>query len=311
LYFHRACYDGAVSALLAWEYLDLERPGGSTALHSVGYDLKKDWLSRPLSGATVVDFLFHPDAGLWIDHHSTTFLSPDVEAEFRRTSRPNWIYDPNAASCAGLLSRWLADRGHRASAFASAVEWADRIDGANYPSPAEAVFPSAPAPLLAQSFSIRRDDAYSVLVVKLLRHHDGDVARVIEETKIRTAVDAVARRFRSGLERLKLSFHESDRGIFVFDVTEDDDAIVSRYAPYMLDPQALYSVGTIRLPGELKITTMRNPWLDFPSVDLGRLCSEFGGGGHHRVGSILLRGPNAEHAPQIVRALVDRIHRGF
>ena len=33
---------------------------------------------------------------------------------------------------------------------------------------------------------------------------------------------------------------------------------------------------------------MRNPWLDFASVPLGEIFRKYGGGGHQRVGSVIV-----------------------
>jgi nanoRNase/pAp phosphatase (c-di-AMP/oligoRNAs hydrolase) len=76
---------------------------------------------------------------------------------------------------------------------------------------------------------------------------------------------------------------------------------ISRYAPYVFFPEARYAAGIVRSNGGAKITAMRNPWRDFPSVKLGRILARFGGGGHERVGSLIV--PNTLDA----RATLDKI----
>jgi len=74
-------------------------------------------------------------------------------------------------------------------------------------------------------------------------------------------------------------------------------------------PSAAYSIGIVRTSRDAKITTMRNPWLEFPSVSLGRICAKYGGGGHDRVGSIVLTGENASAAEDVLENVVKDITR--
>jgi hypothetical protein len=100
-------------------------------------------------------------------------------------------------------------------------------------------------------------------------------------------------RFRVDVARGLELFRESarlDQGVVVFDV-DAADTIVPRYAPYYFWPEARYSVGVVRRGGSAKITAMRNPWLEFSGVHLGRMFEEFGGGTNAWVGS-----PSRGHA---------------
>jgi hypothetical protein len=104
---------------------------------------------------------------------------------------------------------------------------------------------------------------------------------------------------RAGLERFATKVRLDDE-VIVFEV-DASDVIVNRYFPYYFYPLARYSVGIVRYPGGAKITAMRNPWRDFPSVFLGKIFAQahVGGGGHQRVGSVLLLGERAEEAKSI------------
>ena len=83
LYFHSACFDGLVSAVLAWVFLET-KDWRFQGFIPVNYDVRTMWLSDPLkTPAAIVDFLYHPDADFWADHHPTTFLTSPV----RMTSR--------------------------------------------------------------------------------------------------------------------------------------------------------------------------------------------------------------------------------
>src|SRR5437870_1014657 len=113
--YHAQCFDGAVSCAIAWDYLDATTLTSTTVLRPVGYDVRDRWLKDALPpGAAVVDFLFHPDAAFWADHHATAFLNDESRALFEAARSPDWLYDARAKSCAGLLYRHFANnRAHR------------------------------------------------------------------------------------------------------------------------------------------------------------------------------------------------------
>ena len=110
-----------------------------------------------------------------------------------------------------------------------------------------------------------------------------------------------------GLQRLKESIQLNDEGIAVFDV-DSTGVLINRYAPFYFYPDSRYSAGIVRNSDDAKLTVMRNPWLEFPSAPLGQLCAPFGGGGHQRVGSIVLRSGNAPQATLVLKKLIDKIN---
>jgi hypothetical protein len=94
----------------------------------------------------------------------------------------------------------------------------------------------------------------------------------------------------------------------VFDV-DSSDVLINRYAPYLFFPKARYSLGMVRTTDGIKITAMRNPWLQFPSVYLGKIFERFGGGGHRRVGSLLLKGSDATDPERVMKRLLHEIRK--
>jgi hypothetical protein len=308
LIYHAQCFDGAVSCVLAWDYFDAIEPVDSTTLHPVGYEVRDSWLTDTLpTGAIVVDFLFHPDAAFWADHHGTTFLNGESLATFETARREDWLYDPHAKSCAGLLYHFFdRERAHRNPAFEEAVEWAERLDSAEYDSVEEAVIPRQPAPAISLSFAARDDPEYSMHLVRRLRDTAGDFRAVASEPLVRSAIDEAMRRVEMGIVALRRGIRENDSDVVTFDV-EEGNALIPRYAPYLVNPEARYSAGIVRRAAEAKITTMGNPWRPFEGVNLGRLCARYGGGGHERVGSILLRDGSIERAGALLQGIVNEI----
>jgi nanoRNase/pAp phosphatase (c-di-AMP/oligoRNAs hydrolase) len=53
---------------------------------------------------------------------------------------------------------------------------------------------------------------------------------------------------------------------------------------------------------------MRNPWLNFESFHLGEFMRRFGGGGHQRVGSVVLPAEQNEEAGNIWRKLLQELN---
>lgn len=308
LYFHSPCFDGIASAVLARDFLETHMGWQAPALRPVNYDRRSTWLATPLDEpAAVVDFLYHPTAAFWADHHLTAFLDDTMRSRFARTRERMLIYDASAPSCASLLWRELDRRfGYRNDRYAELIRWADKIDAARYDSVEEAVLSDAPALRLALGFAAGEGAAYSERLVDELRVHAlAEVAGLPEAqaryAKVRSLVDL-------GLDRFKRAARLEQDGIVVFDV-DSTDAVVPRYAPYYFYPEARYSVGVVRWPGGAKVTAMRNPWREFTPVPLGRIAAGLGGGGHERIGSVALRDDDVNRASAVLNTFLAEIRR--
>jgi hypothetical protein len=306
LYFHSPCFDGIVSCVLTWDFLETCQDWSVEEIHPVNYDSKAIWLSISLSPkSAVVDFLYHPDAQFWADHHSTTFLSEDAKRDFERRMSRWFVYDERGGSCSMLLWKHFANSfGYRNLRYQNLVEWADRIDSAQYKSVKEAIFGTNPALRINLSLALTDDQEYYRNLVKLLKSETLDDVAALPEVKARSK--QAESMIRAGMDRfVKGSRLESDE-IAVYDV-DSTDAIISRYAPYYIFPAARYSVGIVTSPEGASIRAMRNPWREFPSVPLGEIFSRFGGGGHRRVGALVLSKERAQEAKLILNQIISAI----
>jgi hypothetical protein len=310
LYFHSPCFDGVASAVLAWDFLQ-ERNGWTTPVfRPVGYDVRQTWLGQLLAQPiAVVDFLFHPDAAFWADHHVTTFLTTAAREHFEQASQRDrlFIYEPQADSCAGLLWRRLAnDFGHQNPRYAELVQWAEKIDAARYVSVEEAIASRAPAQRLSLGFALGQTENYAETLVRELRDKPLEAVAELPEplSRFKRARDLME----LGFDHFKRNAHVENDGIVVFDV-DQQGAIVNRYAPFRFFPNARYSAGVIRWPGGARITAMRNPWREFRSVPLGHLAETLGGGGHERVGSVLVSGDRVAEAQSILARFLSGIRK--
>jgi len=304
LYFHSPCFDGVVSAALTSDYLEHVKGYRQVHLQPVNYHLRDSWLQTTLNRpCAVVDFLYQPLAEVWADHHATTFLNDAVRHDYERRSHSEILYDRSASSCALLLWKYWHSvlPPHRASHYVSLIKWADRIDSARYESVDEAIGLKAPALQINLALAMYRGEAFSQHLAWLFRTES--LESVAMRPEVHTAFAVGLELQQLGEKRLSDNIHLTDNGIAVYDV-HADGVSVNRYAPFYFFPQARYSAGIIRSPGQSKLTVMRNPWIEFPSVALGDLCVSLGGGGHRRVGSVLVRDRDpAELLDQLVRMI--------
>jgi len=308
LYFHSPCFDGIASGVLALDFLESRQDWSFAELHPVNYDLKDIWLATKLnSNAAVVDYLYHPDAKFWADHHGTTFLSSEARTDFEHRRSSCLIYDRSIGSCALLLWDHLwSSFGHRNLRYESLVNWANRIDAAHYRSVEEAIFGTEPALRINSSLDGKVDLAYCIKLVNLLKHEPLDYVAAQPYVQARAA--HTEELIRAGLERVVNGSTLEEDGLVVFDV-DSTGVIVNRYAPYYVFPEARYSVGLVTSPNGAVIRAMRNPWREFPSIPLGQIFGKFGGGGHQRVGAVVFPEERAAEARPILDQIVSEIRK--
>lgn len=307
IYFHSPCFDGIVSAVLVWDFLEKRDGWVSLVLRAVNYDKRDSWLRNPLEEPNaVVDFLYHPGAQFWADHHPTTFLTDAARRDFfGKRENQRLIYDPGAGSCAALLwDRLYKLFGHRSDRYRELVEWADKIDSARYSSVEEAMSATVPALRIAKGLGVRRTQGYSESVVGALR--EKSLAEVAELPEVRARSAEAERLTVLGWDRLKQAVRLEEGGIAVFDV-DARDVFISRYGAFGLFPEARYAAGIVRLGDSAKITVMRNPWRDFPCPPLGEIAEKLGGGGHRRIGSISLRGDRIALARSVLNKFLKEM----
>jgi hypothetical protein len=308
LYFHSPCFDGIASAVLTLDFLETSQNWTFEELRAVNYDSRIGWLSiKHRKPFAVVDFLYHPDADFWADHHQTSFLKPSLKQRFEEQDNPFHIYNSKSGSCAKLLWRSLALRfSHQNRSFTDLVKWADKIDSARYSSVEEAIIGPYPALNINRSLVVTKDPNYPVWLVTQLRKQTLD--QVGRSPEVVGKSDEAKTMIEAGLDRFSRTVRLDGKDIAVFDV-DSSDVLINRYSPYRFFPEARYSLGIVRMPDSIKITAMRNPWLQFPSVYLGKVFERFGGGGHRRVGSLLLRGSEASNAEGVMKRLLREIRK--
>jgi hypothetical protein len=313
IYLHFPCFDGIVSGALTILYLEKVCGWRFESINPVNYNIQSIWLTTRLPRhSCVVDFLYHPEAEFWCDHHPTSFLNSTAREDFAAHRTPFQLFDQESPSSARLIwnkAAVMLDRSHRLQEM---VDWASRIDTASYTDVHQALFGVHSALQINRSLEIDSDPAYcGLLVRKLCLCSLDDLAAHPEVQQRLVRADDLTRK---GLERVADKIHLYDN-IAVFDVLTGD-TLVSRYSAFYFHPGALISIGTLRSADSIIVRVNANPWLHFDCPNLGQLIRSAAastglgsaGGGHSRVGSLILSKDSSKAAEEVVSYLIRSLH---
>lgn len=286
LYFHQD-FDGICSAAALELYLRALSPRAQFLRKPVDYDLKRDWPTATLEKHTaVVDFLYHPDAEWWFDHHETTFVREDWQLGYRPDEQHVWR--PDYKSCPRIIIESVSDlslKGKLRLQFAEYLEWCDLIDSAGYESARQAVECAEPA--LRINATLQRDPTPDYLGLLIDSFQALPLARVAE-------LHQVVERFStaSALQAKAISYIRRtaviDRRVVFLDFARHAE-LFNRYAVYHLFPTVAFQIALYKSGPAHRLTVAANPWSNFEGPDLGAVCEKYGGGGHRAAAGILFR----------------------
>lgn len=312
IYLHFPCFDGIVSGALTVLYLEEAYAWRFESINPVNYNMQSSWLTTRLPRhSCVVDFLYHPEAEFWCDHHATSFLNSTVQADFAAHRSPLKLFDQESPSSARLLWNKAAAILGRSHRLQEMVDWADRVDTASYEDVNQALFGVHPALQINRSLEVDADPAYCSLLVRELCLCSMNVLAAHSEVQRRLVqADDLSRK---GLERVEDRIHLYDN-IAVFDVPSEG-ALISRYSAFYFHPKALFSIGTFRSADSIIVRVNANPWLHFDCPNLGQLIRSAAasaglssaGGGHKRVGGLILDKDTYKTAQEVVSYLIRRL----
>jgi hypothetical protein len=222
-------------------------------------------------GDIVANLPHDPRCSLWFDHHPTNRVDREITGRFRV-----------APSAARVIFEHYGDR---LSGFSELVDYADKIDTADY-SPEEAAAPERhPYIVLSMTLSDEPPDYLEVLVSALGRAGIGDV---LKEDVVRQRIE----RFNARSERLKaflLSHVEVREGVALLDTRgKEDTPPGNKFLIYALFPDVHVSVkvrADKRNANNDVISVGHSIVNRTCNVDSGKLVSRYGGGGHRGAGS--------------------------
>lgn len=310
--YHGNCFDGVCSAAIFTRFF-LERVDPAAEVlyrgmaHGQGDPFGEDhdatfWADQNV----VVDFRYSPSARLtwWCDHHHSTFIQPAHREHFENNPDTRRRFDPQAPSCAGLLSRWLAaQHGFDASPFADHVAWADLIDAARFESPAQAVELAQPALQLMTILEAAPPPELVERIIRGLVH--GSIDEVASTDEARQVLAPVLEQHRATIELFRRRM-TVDRGVAYVDLSADGVGGFNKFIPYFLHDGLRYTVVLTLTPQRAKVSVGSNPWQrPEPLTNIADLCARFGGGGHPVVGATSMPPDQIDRA----RAAAEEIAR--
>jgi hypothetical protein len=281
IHYHRD-FDGMVSAAVLATILR-ERRGEEPAWSSVNYDQRSNWLEFSRSERfAIVDFHFHPRAEYWFDHHPTTFLTPELRAQYRPSER--WRWDESSPSCPPLILAHAAEHWdyRPPGRFVEMAEWSNVIDAARFKSVEQAVFGDEPALRISRALTCAPTPNWLDELVEAMT--TGDLDAVARRPDVDKCFQRAARNRDKALEQFPPTVEWKREGVLVYDASSNQIRR-ERFAAFYHHPDIHYSVGVIPTRAGYHVSAGENPWNPPPvQVHIGEIMERYGGGGHRAVG---------------------------
>ena len=311
LCFHDRCFDGAASSAVFYRFFrERIQPGAEFHFTGMTHRARQPFEEGLFDGDenAILDFKYSssPRVTWWFDHHQSAFLTPSDAEHFRQDHSGHKFYDPNYKSCTKLLADiTTAKFGFDVKPLAELVYWGDIIDGAQYPTPESAVALTEPATQLALVIEAAPEEGLVSKIIPDLSQRP--LAEMIELPIVAKHLGPLLERHRRSIDLLR-GRTEVRGGVIFFDLSDLDLDGYNKFIPYMLHPQARYSVSVIASPVRSKISIGSNPWNPEAAEDnLASLAEQYGGGGHPRVAAISLEPNDIERAKKIAREIAEQL----
>lgn len=305
---HDHCFDGLASAAVFSRFYSEELDAtAEIAFAGLSHTPNQKVIEEELLDGeenAIVDFKYSPSSKLtwWFDHHQSAFLSPEDENHFHSKNWPSKYYDPSYKSCTKLIADIVSEAyGYIAKDLDDLVHWADVIDGAQYDDARTAVELDAPALRLMLVIEASRDRGLTEQIIRDMQRKP--LADIVNEPGIDARFRPLFDRHRRSIDLIReaTEFHQR---VAYFDLTGHDVEGYSKFIPYYLYPDCVYSVGVSLSPMRSKVSVGFNPWSPEPRRhNLASICERYNGGGHAVVGAISYRPDQIELARETARAI--------
>jgi hypothetical protein len=309
LCFHDRCFDGTASAALFYRfYRERFDTSAHFAFSGMTHRAVPPWEDGLFDGDenVIVDFKYSnsPKVTWWFDHHQSAFLTPQDAEHFRTHPGPHMFYEPDYKSCTKLIATVTREKfGFNTAPLQELIHWGDLIDGAQYPTPESAVALTEPATQLALVIEAAPEDDVPARIIPELAYRP--LAEVIKLPLVAKHLEPLLERHRRSIDILRQR-SESRDGVIFFDVSDLDLEGYNKFIPYLLHPEAIYSVSVSASPVRAKVSLGTNPWNQAKaSKNLASLAEKFGGGGHPRVSAISFEANDLPRAREVARGLAE------
>jgi len=309
---HDHCFDGfASAAVFARFYAAAVEPKADIQFTGLSHKPNQKFIEEELFDGDVnviVDFKYSPSEKLvwWFDHHQSAFLSPADEDHFRNGTWPTKFYNPEYKSCTQFIADTIASRySFKPSDLKELIHWADIIDGAQYETAQTAVELNSPALRLMLVIEASRDREVMDLIIRGMRTES--LEQLISTPVIEKAFRPLYDRHLQMIDIIKKE-GQFERGVLFFDLSRYDAEGYSKFIPYYLFPECVYSVGVSLSASRSKVSVGFNPWSPRPRAhNLASICERYNGGGHAVVGAISYRPDQIELARETARAIIAEL----
>ena len=307
LCFHDRCFDGTASAALFYRfYRESFDKHAEFRLSGMTHKAKHPWTDSLFDGDenVIVDFKYSnsPKVTWWFDHHQSAFLTPGDAEYFKRFGGKNMYYDPEYKSCTKLIATVIKEKfDFDTKPLEDLIHWGDIIDGAQFPTPQSATELAEPATQLALVIEAAPDNDVPAQLIPELAYRP--LADMVKLPIVAKYLGPLLERHRKSIDILRQRCESSD-GVVFFDVSDMDMEGYNKFIPYLLHPEAVYSVSVSASPVRAKISLGTNPWNQATAdKNLASLAEKYGGGGHPRVSAISFEPQDLDRARQVARDL--------
>jgi len=309
--YHDHCFDGAAAAAYFTRFLEAKfHPRAQFAFTGMAHQPSQKFDDGLFDGDVnaIVDFKYssNPKLTWWFDHHQSAFLNPEDAEHFRRDTSGFKLYDPSFKSCTKFIAEVTREKfGFEAPDLGELVHWADIIDGAQYASAAEAVELASPATQLVLVIEAAKGSDIVQKIIRWMRHRR--LAEIMVEPEIERLYRPLHARHIESVQIIGNCARQRDSVVF-FDLSDYDLEGYSKFIPYYLFPDSVYTVSVSISSFRTKVSVGSNPWAPTEPVhNLASICERYGGGGHPRVGAISLEKGDLEKARRVAMEIVDEL----
>lgn len=309
---HDHCFDGLASAaVFSRFYSEKISPTAEIGFNGLSHKPNQVMIEEELFDGdenAIVDFKYSPSSRLswWFDHHQSAFLSKADEQHYNREKSPTKFYDASYKSCTKFIADTLTRKyGFDQGPMADLIKWADIIDGALYEDAKTAVELKAPAMQLMLVIEASRNPGLMSSIIRDMQARP--LAEIITLPHIQSEFQPLYQQHVKMIDLIREKA-EFAKGVAFFDLSADQAEGYSKFIPYYLFPECVYSVGVSLSEFRSKVSVGFNPWSPTPRRhNLASICERYNGGGHAVVGAISYKRDELSLARQTAREIVREL----
>jgi hypothetical protein len=282
--YHDHCFDGAASAAFFTRFTrSALYPNAEYLYGGMMHKPAQTWEEEVFDGDVnaIVDFKYaaSPKLTWWFDHHQSAFLTPADAEHFKRTDGPWKFYDPTYKSCTKFISTIAREKfNFTAPDLDELVQWADIIDGAQYPSAQDAVELASPATQLVLVIEGAKGSDIVQRIIRLMT--TTPLAGIMRDPEVRAMYQPLYERHIESIGIIRNASRANGKVVF-FDLSSQGIEGYNKFIPYYLFPQSVYTVSVMSASFRTKVSVGSNPWApEEPRHNLASICERYGGGGH-------------------------------